>query len=102
MHLGAPGTFRTLKMRATEETSACYVSIGSAGISQIRRPPPEVCGVIARALAGNRTLWGIHVDGNAAVLDADGFLHVLPEARPALEAPRTQQRVALASATARP
>jgi len=37
----------------------------------------EDCSLLADCLIQNHTLWGLHVEGNAAVLDADGFLHVL-------------------------
>mmetsp|Transcript_55027 Transcript_55027/g.98086 ORF Transcript_55027/g.98086 Transcript_55027/m.98086 type:complete len:1062 (+) Transcript_55027:21-3206(+) len=33
--------------------------------------------VIGRGLAVNRSLWGLHVEGNSAVLDANGFLHTV-------------------------
>jgi hypothetical protein len=39
---------------------------------------PAECSVLAKTLATNHTLIGLHVEGNACVIDAEGFLHPLP------------------------
>lgn len=39
--------------------------------------------VLARGLRANRTLWGIHLEGNSAVLDVDSFMHMVSDEVPA-------------------
>lgn len=34
----------------------------------------EDCTILAQGLQDNHTLWGLHMDGNSAVLDSDGFI----------------------------
>lgn len=52
---------------------------------------PQDCRALAKALVTNRTLFGLHVDGNAAVLDCDGYLHVLADAQPEGASPDAKQ-----------
>lgn len=42
----------------------------------------EDCTALSASLRTNHTLWGLHVDGNAAIVDADGFLRVLDDVGP--------------------
>eukprot|EP00928_Gymnodinium_smaydae_P067759 TRINITY_DN5075_c2_g2_i1.p1 TRINITY_DN5075_c2_g2~~TRINITY_DN5075_c2_g2_i1.p1 ORF type:complete len:1740 (-),score=266.24 TRINITY_DN5075_c2_g2_i1:80-5299(-) len=44
------------------------------------------CTLLANGLAQNDSLWGLHVDGNAAIIDPDGFLIPVPESAPAPDA----------------
>eukprot|EP00930_Biecheleria_cincta_P025946 TRINITY_DN18386_c0_g1_i1.p1 TRINITY_DN18386_c0_g1~~TRINITY_DN18386_c0_g1_i1.p1 ORF type:complete len:1099 (+),score=210.25 TRINITY_DN18386_c0_g1_i1:139-3435(+) len=49
-------------------------------------------GVLARGLRTNRTLWGIHLEGNSAVLDADGFMQTVSDEIPASTQPPLTDR----------
>jgi hypothetical protein len=47
------------------------------------------CRILAKALETNHTVIGLHVEGNACIIDAEGFLHPLPP--PALRADATTE-----------
>eukprot|EP00931_Biecheleriopsis_adriatica_P047464 TRINITY_DN27367_c0_g1_i1.p1 TRINITY_DN27367_c0_g1~~TRINITY_DN27367_c0_g1_i1.p1 ORF type:complete len:1136 (+),score=219.77 TRINITY_DN27367_c0_g1_i1:77-3484(+) len=56
-----------------ESDSLCHLDLGH---NRFKRREAEV---LAQALKGNRTLFGLHLEGNAMVLDVDGFVSVVPD-----------------------
>eukprot|EP00929_Paragymnodinium_shiwhaense_P084130 TRINITY_DN44972_c0_g1_i1.p1 TRINITY_DN44972_c0_g1~~TRINITY_DN44972_c0_g1_i1.p1 ORF type:complete len:1236 (+),score=332.17 TRINITY_DN44972_c0_g1_i1:159-3866(+) len=68
----------------------------------------EDCLLLETALKNNHSLWGLHIEGNAGVMDADGHLHALhesirlqpPEALPPPPPPPGSEENAAAAQTA--